>query len=76
MHVGDLQQRRHEPHHHRRHVAGRLGHHEEDGQQIDEPERAERLDEGQQILRGTTFQPASAAKPGALKANWMVTHSA
>jgi hypothetical protein len=45
----DLQQCRGEPNHDLRHVAGGLGHHEEDGQEIDEPERAERLDEGERI---------------------------
>jgi len=44
-------------------------------QQINEPQRAERLDEG---FDGTDIpawpQPASAAKAGALKPNWIVTH--
>ena len=53
-----------------------LGDHEEDRQQVDEPERAERLDEGFDVEPGDAGQRrARAAKPGALTANWIVTHS-
>ena len=49
---------------------------EEDRQQIDEPQRAERLDEGFEIGSGRRrASPCSAANIGALKANWIVTHS-
>ena len=49
---------------------------EEDRQQVDEPQRAERLDEGlRDRARPTSRQPVSAANAGALKANWIVTQS-
>jgi hypothetical protein len=59
MDLRDLQQRRYGPHDDGRHVARRLGHHEEDGEQIDEPERAERLDE-----EGVDFGDARPAEIG------------
>ena len=60
----------------RRDAAGQFGDDEEDRQQIDEPQGAERLNEGFQVKSSPTWlQLDSAAKDGALKPNWIVTQS-
>ena len=46
LHMRDFERREHGPDHEHRHAARQLGDDEEDRQQVDEPERAERLDEG------------------------------
>jgi hypothetical protein len=67
VNLRDLQQRRGGPHDERRYIAERLGHHEEDGQQIDEPQRAERLDEGEGVSLGDAVPAEIGREAGGLE---------
>ena len=62
----DLERGGDEPDDDRRHAPRELGEDEEDRQQVDEPQRAERLDEGFEIERSDAGQPVLDGEAGRL----------